>query len=191
MTTWFTSDLHVGHRRVAEIRGFETVEAHDQTLAAKWRHAVGEQDLVWVLGDLAVGRPEAALELLADLPGRKRLVSGNHDPVHPMHRDAPKWSQAYAEVFEWVTPFQRVSVHGRRVMLSHFPYERDRYEVRYLEYRLRDGGLPLLHGHTHSRERQVGREVHVGVDAWDMRPVRDSEVVEQLDLIRPQDALRA
>jgi len=50
---------------------------------------------------------------------------------------------------------------------------------RYLEYRLRDEGHWLLHGHTHAAERVTSaREIHVSLDAWDLRPVEVGEVAK-------------
>jgi calcineurin-like phosphoesterase family protein len=113
-----------------------------------------------------------ALAITASLPGTKHLIAGNHDPCHPMHRDAHKWQAAYLQVFASVQPFARRRIRNQDVLLSHFPYVKDRHEARYMQYRLRDEGAWLLHGHTHqSEQRREGREIHVGLDAWDLTPV--------------------
>lgn len=173
MTVFFTSDLHFGHRKCAEFRGFDDVAEHDLTLIERWIDTVGPDDEVWVLGDLAASSPTHALAILAELPGRKHLISGNHDKTHPMFRDAHKHLRAYMEVFDSVASAARRRINGREVLLSHFPYRRDRGEARHLQWRLRDEGLWLLHGHTHGAETlsPLIREVHVGVDAWQMTPV--------------------
>lgn len=192
MSAFFTSDLHLGHRKVAELRGFGehclSVADHDAAIREGWRSAVRDEDVVYVLGDLSAGGravTENTLAELYELPGRKRLIAGNHDPVHPMNREAWKWAARFADVFEHVSPFARIKVLGREVMLSHFPYERDREKPRYMQYRLRDEGLPLLHGHTHGTERLTVTgsrvEVHVGVDAWALAPVSDEQVAALLD----------
>ena len=113
MTTFYTSDLHIGHPRVAiEHRGFPTTDDHDETLAEVWRARVKPDDVVYVLGDVAVGGIPRALEVLDKLPGRKRLVAGNHDPVHPMHRRTfARMMPRFLEVFETVTPFERRRPH--------------------------------------------------------------------------------
>lgn len=172
MTTYFTSDLHLGHRFVAGLRGFDSADEHDEAIVKRWKHHVTDGDDVWVLGDLAASSPDAALEIIGSLPGRKHLISGNHDKVHPMHRDAHKHQRKYLEVFESVQPFARRKIGEHYVLLSHFPYSTDRDEPRYVQYRLRDEGMYLLHGHTHSSEVVTSaREFHVGVDAWDLYPV--------------------
>lgn len=169
---WFTSDLHIGHRFVAGLRGFEHVEEHDAYICDGWSNFVGPNDQVWVLGDIAVSNPKRALELLDRLPGHKHLIAGNHDRCHPLHRDAHKRQREYLQVFESVQAFARRKVAGQDVLLSHFPYDTDRGEVRYTQYRLRNEGLWLLHGHTHSDVIATSpNEIHVGVDAWGMAPV--------------------
>ncbi len=179
MTVWFTSDLHFGHRLVAGHRGFgEDTEAMDAMLIAGWGSRVRDDDIVWVLGDLAVSSPEHALAIIGDLPGRKHLIAGNHDPVHPMHRQAHKWQPRFLEVFDSVQPFARQKWDGKYCLRSHFPSAKDRGEVRYTQYRLADEGMWLLHGHVHESYRIEGREIHVGVDAWDLAPVSLDQILE-------------
>lgn len=191
--TWLTSDLHIGHRLVAMHRGFilpngeADVEAHDHTVLDNWARTVAPDDQVWVLGDLSVtsnaDRLKSILATLGSLPGVKHLISGNHDPVHPMHRDSHKWQRLYMETFASVQPFARRRVNGESVLLSHFPYDTDRGEVRYVQYRLRNEGEFLLHGHTHSSQRDTSAtELHVGLDAWDLTPVSLGEVQEWMSV---------
>ncbi|BCO56120.1 serine/threonine protein phosphatase [Mycobacterium intracellulare] len=208
MSVWFTSDLHIGHRLCAALReGYESVPEffteyevgrHDEILAHRWDEHVRTGDQVWVLGDISAGGSSAqrsALQWLSNRPGEKHLLAGNHDGVHPMHRDSHKWQPEYLKVFASVQTMARRKIGGRDVLLSHFPYRGDHTEVdRYNQYRLRDEGLPLLHGHTHSKERlRIGfpthgfngavivhdsPTIHVGVDAWDLRPVHLDEIAE-------------
>ncbi|GAA2230432.1 metallophosphoesterase family protein [Herbiconiux moechotypicola] len=187
MTVYYTSDLHLGHRRVSEIRGFGDVEEHDAAVADGWKSVVRPDDTVYVLGDVAMGGFDAALAKIRALPGTKRLIAGNHDPVHPMHRTAPREIQRerWTSTFESIQPFARRRVAGIEFLLSHFPYAEwgdgpERGEARHLQYRLPDLGGLLLHGHTHGRERLHGRELHVGVDAWGFVPVSDEIVTEHL-----------
>lgn len=65
------------------------------------------------------------------------------------------------------------------VMLSYFPYATDHTtSARYLQFRLRDEGNWLLHGHTHAKEKITSRrEIHVGLDAWNLRPVSLTDIV--------------
>lgn len=183
-TTWFTSDLHLGHRRIVELshRPFTTIEEHDHAIAHNWAETVQADDIVWVLGDISVESGfRHALGILAGLPGRKRLVTGNHDMVWVGKSDAWRYLPEFQAVFEIITPWARAKVGQTKVLLSHFPYTGDHTEEdRYPQYRLPLGPTPLLHGHTHSPDRlgpiNLPLQVHVGVDAWDFRPVASHEL---------------
>ncbi|WP_063831996.1 metallophosphoesterase family protein [Nocardia otitidiscaviarum] len=184
---WFTSDLHVGHVRVAELRGFPTTAEHDTELARRWDAAIRPDDHVWVLGDVTGrrGTEPAGLEWIAIRPGTKHLIAGNHDPVHGMHTGAHKAMRAYLDVFATVMQTATRKISGARVLLSHFPYANDpdgdhTAVLRHLEYRMPDTGQWLLHGHTHSPIQQRGRQLHVGVDAHDLTPVPLKWVEERI-----------
>ena len=118
-----------------------------------------------------------------------------------MKEDEPRAARSrqrrWFEVFESVQAFARIRIDGRPVLLSHFPYYGDHTALdRHSQYRLKDQGLWLLHGHTHSREKlgpfmlpvvtfngepfYQGRQLHVGVDAWDLHPVSEADVLAQI-----------
>lgn len=224
-TTWFTSDLHLGHKLVAGLRGFKSTQesnvlkypdgkialieyemlpdtdAHDARLASNWDSLIRAEDTVWLLGDITLSNSyRNALEWLLARPGTKHLVLGNHDAIHPAHRGAqknwghrhPNWTN-WTNVFASIQTFARIHLpNGQETLLSHFPYPGTSegldntgkpYDDRYLQYRLIDLGVPLVHGHTHRPERlttsQKGsKQLHIGPDAWSMCPVHISEVQE-------------
>lgn len=188
MTTWFTSDPHWGHEFVARTRGFETAKEHDAWLDDVYSSFFAPDDIVWWLGDLAMKNHSSAIATcLGTQPDAKHhLIAGNHDPVHPMHRDAHKEQASYILMgFESVQGFarRRINANGAKfdTLLSHFPYAGDRGEDRYPQYRFPDLGKPIIHGHTHSTEKvsftkHNSLQVHVGIDAW-RRPVKLEEIV--------------
>lgn len=204
---WFSSDTHFLHAMVAKLRRFASSEEHDEAVIASWNQTVRPDDLVWHLGDVGLGNETRVLEQAARLNGRKQLITGNHDPCWPGHRDSRKHQRRWLDVFESVQAFAKVRLNGRLVLLSHFPYEGDHVgEDRATQYRLRDEGAWLIHGHTHLSNRlgpnarwlhiatppgpfggamPRGREVHAGLDAWDLRPVSKAAV---LAVIREHEA---
>ena len=173
---WFIGDLHFGHERVSEIRGFTSTDEHDTAIIKDWCASVRDDDTVFVLGDLCGGSAhstERALTLMASLPGVKHLIAGNHDAVSSVHRDGWKHQRRYLNVFESVRDFGRIRSLGMGVLMSHYPYPAtgdgpERAVARYMEYRLPDTGLPLIHAHTHQSEPVSAnpRELCVSWDAW-------------------------
>lgn len=194
-TTYFTSDLHFGHARIIELCGrpFASADEMDRALIARWNAVVAETDTVWVLGDYALGNRRRALSYLAELNGRKLLVIGNHDACDPLSTDGwKKVSEYQAAGFDAVLPWSRFKLPpvregeaGRKVLLSHFPYDGDSHGTdRHVQARLRDLGDVLLHGHVHDefrirRSKGTGAvQINVGVDRWDFAPVAASTLAQ-------------
>lgn len=189
---FFISDLHLQDRKCAEYRGFRNVEEHDDAIIESIISTVPAGSEIHILGDISRGTAEAedkALKLLADLKvWRKGLVNnpytlhlklGNHDSLHAMHRNSHRRHAKFRAVFESVELFGQIKLGGEHVLLSHFPYTRDRGRPRFTQWRLRDEGMYLIHGHTHSDQRFHGREIHVGWDAW-QRPVSGHEIAQYI-----------
>ena len=124
----------------------------------------------WDRGSLNATRN--AINLLATLPGTKRLILGNHDPAHPMYRDSHKHMAMYYPTFDSVQLHARKSVGGTRVLMSHMPYSGDHSETdRFEQWRLPDLGEPLIHGHTHhwyalSQSSTNTLQINVAWEAW-------------------------
>ena len=78
-----TSDLHLNHVNVIKYepisRPFETVEEMNETIINNWNSVVKEEDTVFILGDLCMGKNTEAAALVNRLKGKKILVRGNHD----------------------------------------------------------------------------------------------------------------
>lgn len=180
--TLYTSDTHFGHELVARDRGFNSVSEHDEELARRWNEAVRPEDTVWVLGDVALGKRVETLAIFERLNGTKHLVWGNHDNCGTQQNHSWTYHALYLQYFKTIQPFAVHRIAGQKVMLSHYPYTSDRpdLEARNMQYRLRDEGRFLLHGHLHSPvQRTSAREIHVGLDAWDLVPVTQ-HVIAQL-----------
>lgn len=81
MNTFFIADPHFGHSAIMtyENRPFETVKEMDETLIANWNRVVGEQDKVYLLGDVSFYKAEVTAGIVKQLKGIKYLILGNHD----------------------------------------------------------------------------------------------------------------
>lgn len=192
-TLWFTSDTHLMHDKLArEIRGFDNIADHDAALVSNFNSKIAPGDTVFCLGDVSLKKPDVFGHLIGQLNGDWHLISGNHDACWPGHRDAYKYNKAYIDIgFKSVQPFARRKLNGINFLMSHFPYAGDHTkDQRYTQYRMRNEGMVLLHGHTHSDQivsfatrktgflrKQKVLQIHVGLDAWNLMPVNVDEVV--------------
>ncbi|AWN38998.1 metallophosphoesterase family protein [Methylobacterium radiodurans] len=161
MTVFFTSDTHFGDPRVLRLdrRPFPDLPAHDDALVAAWNARVGPEDEVWHLGDFALGPSEARIcEILADLRGIKRLISGNNDG--PETLAAPGWA--------WVGAYAEITVEARRLVLCHYAFRTWNGIGR---------GALNLHGHSHGQLKPIPRQYDVGVDAQGFVPVTLAELL--------------
>ena len=186
---FFTADLHLGHANIIGFcdRPFESVEEMNDALLANWAETVGEDDDIWVLGDVALGRIAETLPPIASLPGRKHLVPGNHDRCWPGHRrPRPEDEQMYTDVgFEIHPESVQLQLEEVQVVACHFPVAGDsQIEDRFGDHRpVVPKEAWLLHGHVHESWKINKRQVNVGVDVWDFRPVSQETL---LDLMRSE-----
>lgn len=81
MKEWIISDTHFNHAKIIEYcnRPFSSVEEMNKTLIENWNSAVSKDDIVWHLGDFAMGTKEQVTQIVEQLNGRIYLVLGNHD----------------------------------------------------------------------------------------------------------------
>lgn len=187
MTDFFTSDLHIGHKRIIELcnRPFTSVDEMNAKIAENWNYEVGVDDRVFILGDLAMGSIRDSLDVVKELKGKKFLVPGNHDRVHPCYPQKAAKAEEMRRLYEdagltilgletryWNSNFGNYNAWR----LCHFPTSGDHTtDDRYPEYRpkLEDDEW-LIHGHVHDLWRVNGRQINVGVDMWDFFPIRES-----------------
>lgn len=191
MTIYFTSDWHLGHKRIIELsyRPFATVEEMNEWLIESANRDATEHDTLIFNGDIAMGTIADTLPLFERVRARKVLKPGNHDRCSPLYegyqgmppekvaRLIAEWSARYEDVGFTITDNNWFTSDGVEAVLSHFPYDGDNYDhERYAAARPRDKGHWLIHGHTHGQWRQRGRQIDVGVDAWGGRLVPASTV---------------
>jgi len=180
---WFTSDQHMWHANILKYnpnRAYATVEEMNEAIVRNWNSVVKQGDTVYCLGDFSFA--PRSIELYSRrLQGIKKLVPGNHDVIHPANK---KFKQAVKQGklrelrqvyidngWELLSEIgETLEIPGVAIVnLNHMPY--DTQDARYQDYKPFDDGRWLLHGHTHSLNKQKGRMIHVGVDAWDCTPV--------------------
>lgn len=189
MTTFFTSDLHFGHFNIIgySARPFVDVDEMNAALIENWNATVADGDIVWILGDIALGKIAETLPLVGELHGTKILVPGNHDRCWLGHKKVGNWRERYIDagihrIFEGPLP-QRLNGEVEST-LCHFPYAGDSHDTdRFVTHRPKDDGYLLLHGHVHEAWKVAHSPkgtlmVNVGVDVWDYRPVAVDAIME-------------
>jgi calcineurin-like phosphoesterase family protein len=203
-----TGDWHLGHLSIPSLasRPFPAtprgVGMMNEELLRRWNLTAGEDTWGLALGDMAMGKLDETLPLLARMRGARRwLVAGNHDRCHPCyHRRGDRLAKVRGYVdrykaeggFAEVTTAMPLCIPGTLLTpwLSHFPYrgagDHAGHEERFTEHRLEDRGGWLLCGHVHGAWRQRGRMINVGVDAWGGWPVTLA-LVREMILAGPQD----
>jgi calcineurin-like phosphoesterase family protein len=183
---FMTSDTHFGHDRIRDLCGrpFDSVDEMNEFMVRKWNETVKSTDTVIHLGDVALGKIAESLPIVGRLNGIKFLCPGNHDRIFSGEKEKQRvrFLPEYRKVFDEIMPeISEMSIGGRRVVISHFPYTGDSHGVdRHADKRPIDNGLPLIHGHVHDSWKFNGRMFNVGVDKNDFRPVSEDEIVEWL-----------
>lgn len=77
---YFISDIHFHHKNILKFSGQwrdgDNIDEHNQIIVTRWNTTVNKRDIVYVLGDVCMGKD---LSILGELTGTKILVLGNHD----------------------------------------------------------------------------------------------------------------
>lgn len=182
---FFTSDLHFGHENVIRFddRPFTTVDEMDEELIRRWNAKVGEEDTVYVLGDMIwKTRNNDAPAIIRSLNGQIILIKGNHDRF--LHNNQAIKALAAVKAYDDIT----VKLEDgaiRRCILSHYfipMYDGHHYKAIH------------LHGHSHkSEEAAVEDDIaemlngmgvyhesyNVGCMYWNYEPATLDEIIRE------------
>jgi len=165
---YFTADTHFDHYNIIKYcnRPFETVEEMNATLINNWNSVVGDQDLVYHLGDFAFVKNgwygvERINEILYELKGEVHLIYGNHDKLDLVtHAD-----------FESVMKVTNIQHKGQKYILRHHPLN---------NWDAINNICWWLVAHTHTTHNINPPQINVGVDCWDLTPVSLDEISETI-----------
>jgi len=158
--TFFTSDLHMYHKKIKDFcpktRLGIIPETQVEVMIKSWNTQVAPLDTVWVLGDVSFehGSYEKTIKALRRMNGIKRLIVGNHDYSNTLA------IYRREKVFNTIdTYFELKKVLDETVVLCHYPiYEWNRCHH----------GAYHLYGHVHGRKMKAlepYRAMDVGLDA--------------------------
>lgn len=191
---WWTADLHFMHNNVLKFcpnRKCNTIQEHDEIIVNNINAVVKEDDILIFVGDVSMSSKSQIRKIIQKIKCKNIiLVRGNHDNKKSLPTDC------------FVLIVERLSmiISGKPVLISHFPYKwslwkrfidrlrfikKDKHKMR----RPSDNGAFLIHGHTHSTNKYNKRMIHVGIDAWDMKPVPHFEIERAINIIAHQEKI--
>jgi len=182
LTTWLTSDLHLGHIKAIELcnRPWFTTTEMNEAIIQRYNSVVAEGDTVYCLGDMVMGQLSENLPMLSRLNGTKLLILGNHDRPSQAyhHKKIEVWWNIYQSYFPVMMEEMRLDIgpNGEEILFNHFPYADPDYvdhaeAGRFAKLQPKNEGEWLIHGHVHGAWKVNGKQINVGVDAWDYYPV--------------------
>lgn len=174
---FFTSDTHFNHANIIRYcqRPFKDAGEMNETLIANWNKTVGNDDVVFHLGDFCLGGAAEWAQILDRLNGRIYLILGNHD--------LKNIRQGLIRRFEHVAMQMRIEIGKKKIYLSHYPF---------LCF---EGGYKTdvwqLFGHVHTRPSNTGidagrlqhlypTQLDVGVDNNNFTPLSFDQVREEI-----------
>lgn len=190
MAIYFTADLHIGHARIIEFcnRPFSSVDEMNEKLVENWNSRVTDLDIVFILGDLALGKIDDSLVYVSMLNGQKVLIPGNHDRVwagHPKkgrlvrEEDIDRYEETGLMIVGGGEAIPHYRDNGTVWTLCHFPDVGDSHDAdRFDAWRPKPARKPdvIVHGHVHEKWTTNGPRINVGVDVWNFAPVHEDEV---------------
>lgn len=151
---FFTSDNHFDDHRIDIFsRPFKTVQEMNDVMVANWNSVVGEDDIVYHLGDFAV-KP-SGYEYAKKLNGKIHLILGNYDIDNIKNFNH--------QLFESISSFQTVDIQGTTYYLTHMPVDAN-------------PGMFSLVGHIHGLWKVQRKMINVSTDAWHFFPIPEEKI---------------
>jgi calcineurin-like phosphoesterase family protein len=156
---YLISDLHMGHQKlISNLRGFSSVEEHDNLIIENWNKTVSKRDIVWILGDLTM--ETSNYDFLKKLNGDISIVLGNHD--------LPQHTKELLKYTNRIGGMVRLRKYG--VILSHCPIHESEIERFNLN----------IHGHVHANSLPDKRYFNVSCEAINYTPISISNIFKTL-----------
>lgn len=166
---WLISDTHWGHSNIIKYcdRPFSSVEEMNEKMFDNWNDTVKDGDIVYHLGDVYFGKGsygEEWAKRFRKLPGRKRLILGNHDNGKDMNLH-----DCFQKIVMW-RMFPEFSL-----LLTHVPVHETTLGIHVSENEDECGAevrqLHNIHGHIHQNPSPTDRHTNVSVEWINYTPV--------------------
>lgn len=157
-STWIIADTHFFHANIGQY--CDRPDGWQNFILENWNRFIQPGDIVFHLGDLALGKKEDAESLIPLLNGKLYLMRGNHDRRGKAFYDKLGITLA-------PDPFQMIYSKKLRLVFSHRPIVP------------LDPGILNLHGHIHNNPApELGlRYINMSIEVREYRPWRLSEIL--------------
>jgi calcineurin-like phosphoesterase family protein len=187
---WFTSDTHYNHANICSsttewsnpvtLRDFKSLEQMNATLVGNINEKVGQDDILFHLGDWSFGGFEQIQKFRNQLVCKNiHLILGNHDHHIANNRDGVQ--SLFSSVNKYLDLVVKYNVGTPlqgdvRFALMHFPIASWDNMAR---------GAIHLHGHVHfARNKRIGKGkmMDVGCDGNDLYPIEMKQVLQLMGI---------
>jgi len=154
---FFSSDFHLNHEAVIKFgRKFENVVEMNDNILYEVNKVVRQNDLLVLLGDTMMGEKDYTQFLNSLICENIIILFGNH-----CNRGKLLSSLQECDKLLYIGDYLELNIDKQIICCSHFPQFNWNYQ---------DEGAISLHGHLHSDENDVIKEIHkyksldVGID---------------------------
>jgi calcineurin-like phosphoesterase family protein len=188
-TLYFTSDSHFSHSNICSattkwkdagdtVRKFDSLEMMNQTIVDNINAVVGENDILFHLGDWSFGGFEQIEKFHSQLVCKNiHLILGNHD--HHIERDKDGIQSLFSSVSSFIPHLLvKREITNSKGMMERFEFCLFHYPI--ASWIDMNQGVIHLHGHVHLPKHLrlgKGRSLDVGMDGNDMKPLSLDEVM--------------
>jgi calcineurin-like phosphoesterase family protein len=186
---YFTSDTHFSHSNICSattkwqdagdtVRQFSSLDEMNRTIVNNINAVVGENDILFHLGDWSFGGFEQIQKFRSQLICKNiHIVLGNHD--HHIEKDKDGVQSLFSSVHSFIPKLEvKREVGGGDGMMQRFNFCVFHYPI--ASWIDMNQGVIHLHGHVHlpkNLKLGKGRSLDVGMDGNDMKPYSLDEVM--------------
>ncbi len=153
---WFISDNHFNHENIIKYcnRPFKNVKEMDEYMLEQWNSVVNRGDLVYHLGDFALGlNTDKYKELINRLNGEIILIRGNHD----------RKGKEFFKKIGFIEVHKKLTIGN--YILSHRPQNENQIPENFIN----------IHGHIHNYNYKEStnekKYINVSVEVINYKPI--------------------
>lgn len=184
---YLTSDTHFNHARIIEYcnRPFSSVQEMNEILIKNIQDVLKPEDTFIHLGDVSMGSKSEWINIVPRITlcaNTNILVLGNHDIIEKGSKGLPNIERTMEihKSLGWdvITDNYHFDYAGFSFWCAHIPMYNDDDKRGYKRPSALKAWDVALCGHIHEKYKiSPFKDLNVGVDQWDMKPVSIDQIV--------------